>query len=169
VIFSACSSRIKSGVIESYRFERSKVISSESDSELHKSTLININTMNKQMLESTLASFLKAWEQKSIDAVVNLLANSFEYYESPLDKPLTNSDQIRELWSPVPKFEADIKLSFKTLSIEDDFGFFRIEGTYDHTYKRAKKTTHIDRIFLLAVDRNGKIIRFMQWRESKDS
>jgi len=125
--------------------------------------------MNKKLLESTLESFLKAWEQKNIDSVVSLLADSFKYYESPLDKPLNNLDQIRKLWSPVPTFEADITLSFKTLSIEREFGLFRIEGVYKHTYDQAKKTTHIDRVFLLAVDKNGKITKFMQWRESKDS
>jgi hypothetical protein len=124
--------------------------------------------MNQKLLESTLSLFLKAWEQKNIEAVVNLLAGSFKYYESPLDKPLTTPSQIRELWGPVPKFEADISLIYKTLSVEDSFGLFRVMGTYGHTYDEKKKVTKIDRIFLLAVDKSGKITKFMQWRESKD-
>lgn len=125
-------------------------------------------TMNKELLEDTLAAFLKAWEHKNIDEVVGLLAKSFEYYETPLDKPLTTQEQVRELWSPVPTFEANISLSFETLSINSDFGLFRIKGMYAHTYKKSNKTTKIDRIFLLSVDRKGKITMFMQWRESMD-
>ena len=124
--------------------------------------------MTKKLLESTLAAFLKAWEHKSIDEVVSLLSKSFKYYETPLDEPLTTVDQIRELWSPVPKFEANITLSFQTLSMNSDFGLFRIKGTYEHTYEKNNKTTKIDRIFLLTVDDKGKMTKFMQWRESKD-
>jgi ketosteroid isomerase-like protein len=125
--------------------------------------------MNKITIESTLNAFLKGWEEKDIEAVVNLLSDSFAYYESPLDLPLTTKDQVRTLWAPVPKFEATVTLSFETLSIEDSFGLFRITGTYEHTYDKTKKITRIDRIFLLSVDTDGKLTKFMQWRESKDN
>ena len=124
--------------------------------------------MNKIELESAVLSFLKAWEQKNIDAVVNLLSNSFEYYETPIDKPLTSPDQIRNLWSPVPKLKAHISLSFTTLNAEDDFGLFRIQGAYTYGNDSTKKATKIDRIFLIAIDTEGKITKFMQWRESKE-
>ena len=124
--------------------------------------------MNKKLLESALTNFLLAWKHKSIDEVVNLLSDSFNYYESPLDEPLTTPKQIRELWASVPKFKADITLAFDTLVINDDFGLFRIKGNYAHTYEKDNKVTKIDRIFLLSIDDKGKITKFMQWRESKD-
>ena len=125
--------------------------------------------MNKNLLEKTLDSFLKAWEQKSIESVVDLLADNFEYYESPLDEPLTTKDEIRELWAPVPKFEAEVKLSFENMGIQEEYGLFRIKGTYEHDYDGGNKVTKIDRIFLLSVDGAGKMTKFMQWRESKDT
>ncbi len=120
--------------------------------------------MNKHIVQSTLTSFLRAWENKNIEAVLHLLADSFEYFESPLEKPLTTTDQVRTLWSPVPKLNADVSLSFETLAITDEFGLFRIRGTYQHHDDGT--VTNIDRIFLLAVEVNGKITKFMQWRES---
>lgn len=124
--------------------------------------------MNKKLLETTLAKLLKAWEEKNVEAVVGLMSDDFEYFESPLDVPLTKLQQIRELWKPVETFEAEVKLSFSTLGVEKAYGIFRIKGTYEHTYDQTKKTTQIDRIFLLAVDEAGKITKFMQWREAKD-
>ena len=125
--------------------------------------------MKRGNLESTLSQFLKAWEQKSIESVVDLFSDNFKYYESPLDKPLTTKDEIRELWAPVPKFEAEVKLSFETMSITKNYGLFRILGTYEHNYEGGNKITKIDRIFLLSVDNVDKITKFMQWRESKDT
>jgi ketosteroid isomerase-like protein len=124
--------------------------------------------MNKNLLESTLSNFLKAWEDKNVEAVVGLMSDDFEYFESPLDAPLTKLQQVRELWKPVKTFEAEVKLSFSTLSVENAYGIFRVKGTYEHTYYKTKKTTQIDRIFLLAVDEKGKITKFIQWREAKD-
>lgn len=124
--------------------------------------------MPKKTIQTTLQEFLNAWEQKDIEEVIDLLADSFEYFESPLEKPLTTKEEVRELWKPVPKFEAKISLSFATLSLEKEFGIFRIEGSYKHTYDKSKKTTKIDRIFLLAVNKKGNITKFIQWREYKD-
>ena len=122
--------------------------------------------MDKQQLEATLKNFLKAWEDKSIESVVDLLSDKFEYFETPLEKPLTEKEEIIELWKPVPEVEADIVLSFETMSIGEKYGLFRITGTYSET--DVKKKYMIDRIFLLAVDENGLIKKFMQWRESKE-
>jgi len=122
--------------------------------------------MDKQQLETTLANFLKAWEDKDIDAVVNLLPDEFEYYESPLDEPLTSKEEVIKLWQPVPKTEANIALDFETVSIGKDYGLFRITGTYSET--DVEKKYLIDRIFLLAIDDEGKMKKFMQWRESKE-
>ena len=58
-----------------------------------------------------------------------------------------------------------------TLCVNTNFGLFRIRGTYQPTHEQDEqenKKTKIDRIFLLSVDKNGKIIKFMQWRESKN-
>lgn len=124
--------------------------------------------MKNAKLESTLNALLKAWEQKNIAAVVDLLSENFKYYESPLDKPLTTKEEVRNLWAPVPTFEADVKLSFETMCVTNEFGLFRILGTYEHNYDGSGKVTKIDRIFLLSVDDKGKMTKFMQWRESKD-
>lgn len=122
--------------------------------------------MDKRTVESALQNFLNAWERKDVDAVVNLLADSFEYFESPLDEPLRTKEEVRELWKPVPRFKAKVSLSFVTLSLNKEFSLFRIQGNYKHM---DKKTTYIDRIFLISVDNRGKITKFIQWRELKDA
>ena len=123
--------------------------------------------MDKSKLETTLTNFLKAWENKSIDAVVSLLADKFEYFETPLEKPLTTEKEIRDLWAPVPKVEADISLDYQTMAITQKFGLFRITGTYSET--DVKKKFLIDRIFLLCINDQGKMTKFMQWRESREA
>lgn len=124
--------------------------------------------MNKKLLEDTLAKFLKAWEDKDVDAVLNLMSGHFEYFETPLEQPLTKIEEVRVLWNPVKTFEAEVQLAFNILSIQEEYGLFRIQGSYKHTYEKAEKVTKIDRIFLISIDNNGKITKFIQWRESKN-
>jgi len=57
--------------------------------------------MDKQHLETSLADFLKARENKNIEAVVGLLADKFEYFETPF-------------------------LKHQTIAITQEFGYFRL-------------------------------------------
>lgn len=123
--------------------------------------------MNK-LRNKTLDKFLRAWESKDISAVLELLPERFEYYESPLDKPLNNKQDIAELWAPVPETEAEVKLDYKFLADTDEYGLFRITGEYMEG-RRSKVLKKIDRIFLIDVDDEGKMCKFMQWREEKIS
>ena len=121
--------------------------------------------MNKLPLEKTLVKFLKAWKDKDIDAVVNLLSDKFKYYETPLEKPLTTKKAIIKLWQPVPETEGEIKLNYQTICLKKEYGLFRITGSFILT--DVNKKYIIDRIFLISVDKQGLLTKFIQWRETK--
>jgi ketosteroid isomerase-like protein len=112
---------------------------------------------------ATNQTFLSAWEDKDIDAVIDVLADDFEYYETPFADPITNETAIRDLWQPVPELQTDISLHSTTLSVEEHEGLFRIQDSYIHD-GTAKE---IDRIFHIRVNDVGNMTYFMQWRESK--
>lgn len=122
--------------------------------------------MKKESLEVWVTNFLKAWAEKNIEAVLGLLADQFEYYETPFDEPLREKTQVAELWKTVPENQTDIFLSYETLAVTDNYGLFRVSGSF--VKKNINKRVKMDAVYLVAVDERGLCTKFRQWYEGKE-
>lgn len=105
------------------------------------------------------AELERIWKAKDIDAVGQLLAPEFKYYESPFEEPLTALQQIEEAWSEVKNQEI-INLEITPLLASDNEG----GAQYSLEYRDVDGEVHSSKgAYYVKLNEGGKAIEFRQW------
>ncbi len=100
-----------------------------------------------------------AWIKKDIQSVLKLLAQEFNYYEDPLDHPLTTLTEVEQAWNEV-KDQKIITLSITPLVCTDREG----TATFDLMYTDTLGIQHhYTGVYFVRLDILGKATEFRQW------
>lgn len=102
------------------------------------------------------------WLEKRPDDIVGILANDVEYYESPLEAPLTSQEEILKAWQVIKEQNitlVEIEMLYETSNI----------GMAIWRFQEYGLPLHVG-CYYLELDNAGKCSVFRQWwNEDKKS
>jgi len=104
------------------------------------------------------------WVEKDIDALSGLVADEFEYFESPFEEPITSVEKLKEVWEGVK--EQNIQsLEIESLITGDIEGLARytfINKTVDGSIQESVGAYYV------LLNTEGRAVEFRQWWMNKD-
>lgn len=114
-----------------------------------------------------LNQFMDSWKNLEGEKTCELMAEDLEYYENPIDKPLTSKTEVKPLWAVVPDNQKDISYSGKILFEDENSCIYHF--TMQRTMIATQKVQNIDGIFEIKLNDNNKLTYFKQWRFTKEN
>lgn len=114
-----------------------------------------------------LVSFMDSWKHLEGEKTCDLMAENLEYFENPIDKPLTNKEDVKPLWKIVPENQKDISYSGNILFENEDSCIYHFK--MKRTMVSTNKVQDIDGIFEIKLDENNLLTYFKQWRFTKEN
>lgn len=114
-----------------------------------------------------LTKFMDSWKNLEGEKTCDLMAENLEYFENPIDAPITKKDLVKPLWAIVPDNQKDITYSGEVLFEDEDSCIYHF--TMKRTMIATNKVQDIDGIFEIKLDENNKLTYFKQWRFTKES
>ena len=114
-----------------------------------------------------LIDFMDSWKNLEGEKTCELLADNLEYYENPIDKPLTTKEQVKPLWAIVPENQSNISYKGKILFEDNEHCIYHFQ--MQRTMLSTGKIQNIDGIFEIKLDENNLLTYFKQWRFTKES
>jgi len=114
-----------------------------------------------------LKEFMDSWKNLEGEKTCDLLADKLEYFETPLDKPLTSKEKVKPLWAIVPENQKEIAYSGEILFEDENKCIYHF--SMNRTMVKTGVVQKIDGIFEIKLDNNNKLTYFKQWRATKES
>ena len=114
-----------------------------------------------------LISFMDSWKNLEGEKTCDLMAENLEYFENPIDKPLTNKEDVKPLWKIVPDNQKDISYSGNILFENEDSCIYHFK--MKRTIVSTNKVQEIDGVFEIKLDENNLLTYFKQWRFTKEN
>jgi hypothetical protein len=122
--------------------------------------------MTNTQLKKWIQKLGQAWEERDPEAIPQLFAENFKYYETPFEKPYTKKTDLIRLWQDVPKSQKDIKFEFEIISINKNMGIAHWKASFIRIKNHTKAC--LDGIFLIKLDNQGLCTEFRQWWVTKE-
>lgn len=113
-----------------------------------------------------LTEFMDSWKNLEGEKTCDLMAENLEYFENPIDAPLTTKESVKPLWAIVPNNQKDISYSGKILFENEEKCLYHF--SMKRTLTNTNITQHIDGVFEIKLDENNKLTYFKQWRFTKE-
>ena len=121
--------------------------------------------MTSQQFKNWLDKLKNAWETKTPNAVVDMCADKFLWFETPFSEPLKTKEHLLREWEGVLKQE-NISVSYEILSINENTGIAQWNAIF--TRLPSKQMVTLDGIFKVSLNEQGKCTEFHQWYNSKE-
>lgn len=117
--------------------------------------------------DAFIKKFMESWKNLEGVKTCELMSDNLEgYYETPLDKPLTKKDDVKQLWEIVPTNQKDISYTYDILLANKQHCLFHF--TMTRTMNVTEKTQSIDAICEIKLDKNNLLTFFKQWRFTRE-
>lgn len=115
--------------------------------------------MEKTPIQNWFIELKRIWLEKDIQMLGRLVSDSFEYYEDPFQKPLTNLTDLTKVWGEV-NVQNIQKLDIDILIDNGQLGMAR----YEFLYKDEQDISHQSSgVYYVEVDSKGRALVFRQW------
>ena len=111
-------------------------------------------------------ALMNIWRDKKPERVTDLCADAFFWYETPFSEPITHKESLKKEWQSILN-QTDISLKYKILSIHDNIGIAQWEALF--TTQKPYKKYHLNGIYFVKLDNQGKCIEFRQWFNTKNT
>ncbi len=105
---------------------------------------------------------MKSWKQLDWRRTIETLSRDVKYYETPIDEPCKNFEEVINLWNVVEENQKDINYKYKIISFDENTCIINWQMTRTMTKNNVKQ--EIDGIFQISLNEEGKCIYFKQWR-----
>jgi ketosteroid isomerase-like protein len=107
------------------------------------------------------ARFKRAWEQRDVDAMLDLYAPDAEYRPSPFDEPLAGAVAIRAHWNGVVAAQAHIEFDVERVWVNG----WTVLGSWHAAYTRRSSSarTRVRAFSTLEISDSGAILRMRDW------
>ena len=109
----------------------------------------------------------QAWIDKNPQAIPPLFAETFKYFETPFEKPLTSKIELIVLWQDVPLSQKDITFSFEIISEINNQYIVHFQASFIRLKTGSKAL--LDGIFLIELNNNGLCTLFKWWWNTKEN
>lgn len=113
-----------------------------------------------------LTSFMDSWKNLDGAKTCDLMADKLEYFENPIDKPLTSKEQVMPLWAIVPENQKEISYSGEILFENNESCIYHFKMKRMMT--KTNKVQDIDGIFEIKLNNENLLTYFKQWRFTKE-
>lgn len=120
--------------------------------------------MTHQQFKIWLDKLRNVWETKKPNSATDLVAEKFLWHETPFAKPFSTKEQLLKEWETVLDQE-NITVSYKILSVNDNFGIAQWQATFTRLPSKEKAT--LDGIYKVSLNQKGECTEFHQWYNSK--
>lgn len=114
-----------------------------------------------------LKNFMESWKNLEGEKTCDLMAENVEYYENPIDKPLTTKEQVKPLWSVVSDNQKDISYNGEILFENEQSCIYHF--VMKRTMTKTNKVQNIDGVFEIKINDQNLLTYFKQWRFTKES
>ena len=113
-----------------------------------------------------LTSFMDSWKNLEGEKTCDLFAKKLQYFENPIDEPLTSVELVKPLWAIVPENQKDITYMGEILFSNNDSCIYHFK--MQRTIIKTNKVQNIDGVFEIKLDDNNLLTYFKQWRFTKE-
>ena len=113
-----------------------------------------------------LKQFMDSWKNLDGEKTCELMADKLQYFENPIDKPLTSKEEVKPLWLIVPENQKDI--SYKGNILFEDEKSCIYHFTMQRTMIKTNKVQNIDGVFEIKLNNKNQLTYFKQWRFTKE-
>lgn len=105
-----------------------------------------------------------AWETKNPELATELCSDEFIWHETPFKIPITTKRALLDEWKSVEAHK-DIAMTYEILNYSNNTGI----ANWSAAFKRLPEDidTHLEGIYLVKLDPQGKCTEFHQWYNSK--
>lgn len=117
--------------------------------------------MTSEQFDNWLKCLKEAWITRNPQAVVDLCAENFVWYEIPFGKPLKTKQELLSEWQTVPTNQKDITVTYEIITVTEQFGIAHWNAKF--TRLPSEEKAHLDGIYKVFLDENNLCTEFHQW------
>lgn len=122
--------------------------------------------MDKKQFIGWLKKFDMAWESGDAKAAANLFVKKCNYYENPLDPPLTTKKEIQKVWEEVRKTQRDIRVESKVVMTDNNTCVANFKASF---YRLVSNSiSNLDGIYIITLSNKNLCEEFHFWWVSKE-
>ena len=111
-----------------------------------------------------LDNLVRIWVMKKPDEVVNLVADTFIWYDAPFETPIETKENLLKEWQVVLNHD-DVEVVYKIEVVEKDVAFAHWHATFTRLPSHEK--TELEGIYKVVLNEEGKCTEFHQWYNAK--
>ncbi len=111
-------------------------------------------------------NFMDSWKKLDGEGTCELFANKLNYYENPIDPPLTTKEEVKKLWVVVPQNQKNISYKGKIVFADEKHCFYQF--TMQRTMTSNNKIQLIDGVMEIKLNNKNLLTYFKQWRFTKE-
>jgi hypothetical protein len=113
-----------------------------------------------------LKKFMNSWKNLEGEKTCEFFADKLQYFENPIDPPLTSKEKVFPLWSIVRENQKDI--SYKGNILFEDEKSCIYHSKMQRTMVKTNKVQKIDGIFEIKLNSKNLLAYFKQWRYTEE-
>jgi ketosteroid isomerase-like protein len=118
-----------------------------------------------EALETWLAAYRRAWEERDPEAAAALFTEDGVYAWGPYEEPLRGRDAIRARWAEVTSGQSDVKFSSQVLGSLDAGGV----AHWACSFNVGDLRIDLDGIFIVVLTEDGLCSDFREWWNERTS
>ncbi len=101
----------------------------------------------------------EAWRKKKPEQLNDILADTFLWYEDPFNKPIADKAKLLELWEKDLSNQEKVKLSSTNVYASGSQEITHWSASYEVNDTKF----HVDGVFIIKLNKQGKLTEFRQW------
>jgi hypothetical protein len=113
---------------------------------------VSAQELSTASLESWLARYEQAWEQRDPAQAAALFTENAPYHEMPFDAPKTGRAGIRDYWATVTADQRDVDFKSQVVAVNGQTGIARWSASLTSAASGAR--VELDGVFILEFDGN---------------
>lgn len=106
----------------------------------------------------------KIWQDKDFDLLAQNLADSVSWYEGSYSQPLQTPQEVVKQWKSDLSTQSGIVAPTKVMGVNGAEGYYHCCASWTEAQKGRRE---LDGIFLVRLDKKGKIKYFNSWWTEK--
>jgi hypothetical protein len=117
--------------------------------------------LTPSVLESWLARYKQAWEQRDPAQAAALFTENAPYRETPFDAPKAGRPGIRDYWATVTADQRNVDFKSAVVAVNGQTGVARWSASLTSAASGAR--VELDGVFVLTFDGNGLCSELREW------
>jgi hypothetical protein len=122
---------------------------------------VSAKTLTKADLETWLARYGEAWEQRDPARAAQLFAENAPYHEMPFDAPKAGRSGIRDYWASVTADHRNVRFNSQVLAVDGRTGVAHWSASFDSAANKVR--VELDGAFVLTFDDSGLCSALREW------